>query len=168
MRALFIGRFQPFHQGHLKLLRQVSNEYKQIIIGIGSSQYSHTKENPFSAEERQTMIQKSLETADITNYTLVNIPDIHNYPQWVSHVISIVPDFDVVLSNNPTTIRLFKEKDFQVRDTPVFRRDEYSGEEIRRRIANDEEWQHLVPQPVAELIKNVDGVQRIKEAFNKQ
>jgi len=57
MIALFIGRFQPFHSGHLDAIKQISEE--EIIIGIGSSQYSKTEENPYSFEERKKMIKKS-------------------------------------------------------------------------------------------------------------
>ena len=42
MKALFIGRFQPFHLGHLLLLQRLSTQYEEIIIGIGSSQYHDT------------------------------------------------------------------------------------------------------------------------------
>ena len=59
MRALFIGRFQPFHKGHLKIIQQASETYDQILVGIGSSQYSHTVDNPFTAEERTEMIEWS-------------------------------------------------------------------------------------------------------------
>ena len=52
MKALYIGRFQPFHKGHLKILQKLAKKYDEIIIGIGSSQYSNTLENPFTSEER--------------------------------------------------------------------------------------------------------------------
>ena len=115
MRALYIGRFQPFHNGHLKILQKLIKKYDEIIIGIGSSQYSNTLENPFTSEERKLMIIKSLEEIDINNYRIVEIPDIHNYPKWVSHVVSIITDFDVVISNNPLTKRLFSKRGYIVK-----------------------------------------------------
>jgi nicotinamide-nucleotide adenylyltransferase len=51
LKALFIGRFQPLHLGHLDALKQISKE--EIIIGIGSSQYSGTKENPYNFEQEK-------------------------------------------------------------------------------------------------------------------
>ena len=50
MKILYIGRFQPFHNGHLQLIKSIENKFDQIIIGIGSSQYSHDKNNPFTVE----------------------------------------------------------------------------------------------------------------------
>jgi len=109
------------------------------------------------------MIEKSLESINVKNCTIVLIPDIHNYPEWAPYVVSIVSDFDVFLSNNSLTRRLFSEKGYIVKETPVFDRSKYSGKEIRRRMINDESWEDLVPEPVCEIIKEIDGVQRLKE-----
>jgi nicotinamide-nucleotide adenylyltransferase len=59
-KALFIGRFQPFHPGHLDAIKQISEP--EIIIGIGSSQYSKTTDNPYSFAERKTMIEQNLQS----------------------------------------------------------------------------------------------------------
>ncbi|MFW6120595.1 MAG: nicotinamide-nucleotide adenylyltransferase [Petrotogales bacterium] len=162
MKALFIGRFQPFHNGHLLLLQNISSQYNEIIIGMGSSQYSNTVDNPFSKEERRKMIVKSLSEIEIHNYRIISIPDIHNPPKWVSHVLTTVSDFDVVISNNPFTKQLFSEKGYLVRGTPYFERGRYSGKEIRRRMINGETWDNLVPKTVAKIIKDIDGVQRLR------
>ena len=162
MKAIFIGRFQPFHKGHLKVIEFISKGFDEIIIGIGSSQYNNTNENPFSAEERKEMIEKSLKNAGIRNCKIVFIPDIHNPPKWVEHVLSINSDFDVVFTNNEFTKDLFKEKGFEVKHTPLFNEDVFSGKEIRRKIMNNENWKHLVPNSVVNVIKNINGEQRIK------
>ena len=164
MKALVIGRFQPFHHGHRLLLEHIASQYDEIIIGIGSSQYGHTRDNPFTVDERRQMIEESLKQSRTTNYTIVLIPDIHNPPKWVDHVTSIVSDFDVVLSNNALTQELFTAKGYRVKEAPVFNRDQYSGKEIRRRIRDDEPWEELVPEPVARIIRQVAGVERIKQA----
>jgi nicotinamide-nucleotide adenylyltransferase len=163
MKALFIGRFQPFHNGHLKIVQNISKKYDEIIIGIGSSQYENTLDNPFSYDERNEMIKESLENNGITNYKIILIPDIHNPPKWVSHVVSIIPDFDIVVSNSSFTKNLFLEKDYDVEGTPLYNKEECSGKEIRKRIMNDEKWAHLVPKEVEVIIENIDGVKRLKE-----
>jgi len=167
MKALLIGRFQPFHKGHLKLLQNILKNYDEVIVGIGSSQYDHTRDNPFTSNERKMMIEKSLESINAKNYTLVLIPDIHNYPQWVPYVVSIIPDFDVVFSNNSLTKRLFSERGYIVKETPILDRSKYSGKEIRRRMIDDEPWETLVPKAVAEIIKDIAGVQRLKKLPKK-
>ena len=163
MKALFIGRFQPFHNGHLKVVESLSKKYEEVIIGIGSSQYRDAFDNPFSSDERKLMIKKSLETLNIKNYRIILIPDIHNPPKWAEHVLSIISDFDVVISNNPFTRKLFAEKNYGVQQTQSYNEYEYSGKEIRKRISQNMDWQNLVPKSVFKMIVNVDGVNRIKK-----
>lgn len=167
MKVLFIGRFQPFHKGHLKVVQEASKKYDEVIIGIGSSQYGNTSDNPFTSEERELMIKKTLEKTGIDNYKIISIPDIHNPPKWVNHVLSIVSDFDVIVSNNSLTKRLFSEKDYTVKETPLYEKKKYSGREIRRRIVDSEPWDGLVPTEVSNFIKDIDGVNRVKELSNK-
>ncbi|VVB61595.1 Nicotinamide-nucleotide adenylyltransferase [uncultured archaeon] len=162
MKALFIGRFQPFHLGHLLLLQRLSKQYDEIIIGIGSSQYQNTYDNPFSEVERKQMITQSLDAVGIHQYRIVTIPDIHDPPRWVDHVCSLVSDFDVIITNNPFTRKLFSEKGYVAKRTAFFDRKRYSGKEIRRRIIHDEPWGELVPEVVFKIITNIDGVKRVK------
>ncbi|UCF49228.1 MAG: nicotinamide-nucleotide adenylyltransferase [Thermoplasmatales archaeon] len=162
MKALFIGRFQPFHKGHLKIIEDASKIYSEIIIGIGSSQYSNTNENPFTNEERKQMIENSLKKISIKNYKVVNIPDIHNPPKWVDHVLTIVSDFDVVLSNNDFTRELFSDKGYVVKETPLYEKDKYSGKVIRYKIKNNETWEDFVPEEVFKFIKKSNAIERIR------
>jgi len=85
-RALIVGRFQPFHLGHLNMVRKVIEECDKIIIGIGSAQFSHSTSNPFTAGERHLMISRSLEDEEIFDYYLIPINDLNIYSEWVSHV----------------------------------------------------------------------------------
>ena len=163
MKALLIGRFQPFHNGHLHLIQELSKTYTTIIIGVGSSQYSHTADNPFSYDERREMITKSLADAGITNYRILAIPDIHDPPHWVDHVLTYITDFDVVISNNPETCRLFTDHGYTVKRTTLYKRDHYSGQEIRKRLASGERWTSLVPPAVATIIKEIHGQNRLTD-----
>ena len=162
MRALMIGRFQPFHNGHFKVIQEILEEANDVIIGIGSAQYSHSSENPFTAGERHLMISKSLETEGIENYYLVPLVDIHRYSIWVAHVESLMPPFDVVYTKSPLTARLFKEDGHEIREPFLYDRERYSGTEIRRRIQMDEEWRSLVPKGTVEVIEEIGGIERMK------
>ncbi len=163
MRALIIGRFQPFHNGHLEVIKYIISKYEAVIVGIGSAQYSHTLDNPFTAGERHLMISRSLEAQGIHNYYLVPIEDLHRNAIWVAHVEAIAPPFDVVFANNPLTKRLFKERGYKVEIPPFYDRSKYSGREIRERIIKGEPWEHLVPPEVVETIREIDGISRIRE-----
>jgi nicotinamide-nucleotide adenylyltransferase len=168
MKPLFIGRFQPFHNGHLFVIKNYCDKVDTILIGLGSSQYSNSLENPFDEEERRRMISESLKYSGIENFKIISIPDIHNYPKWVDHILSITSDFDVVISNSQLTKHLFEEKNLPVKETEYYERDNYSGSEIRRRIINDLEWETLVPPPVVNIIKEIDGINRLKKLSNQK
>ncbi len=161
-RALFVGRFQPFHRGHLHLLRRIREAFDEVIIGVGSSQYSHTPKNPFTFAERQEMVRQALEEEGMESWTVVAIPDVGVNAQWVSHVLSLVPPFEAVFSHDPLTRRLFQEAAIQVLDRPLLEREVYSGTEVRRRMVAGEDWQALVPAPVAGYIERIDGVGRVR------
>lgn len=168
MKALFIGRFQPFHKGHLKVIQSIIKDFDAIIIGIGSSQYSHTIDNPFSGQERKEMLEETLMGEDIKNYDIVMIPDIHNPPKWVDHVLSIVSKFDVVVTNNDFTAELFEKKGFKTIDTKLFDKKNFSGRKIRKLISEGKSWDEFVPKKVSILIRELDGVKRIKRLFKEQ
>ena len=163
--ALIIGRFQPFHKGHLYGVKYVYNKHKQFIIGIGSALSSHTLKNPFTAGERLKMIFLALDEAGIPrmNYYVIPIPDTEVHSGWVSLVKSLVPEFDIVYSNEPLTRRLFKEAKYEVYNIPLYERKMYSGEEFRKRVVIDGNWKELVPNSVAQYLIESNLLERIKE-----
>lgn len=165
MRAFFIGRFQPYHMGHHEVLKEIFSEVDEVIVGIGSAQESHTIENPFTAGERVLMVDRAVEEIKRRDQKVYIIPleDVYRNSLWVSHVVSMTPYFDVVYSNNPLVIRLFKEAGFEVKKTRMFNRIEYQGTEIRRRMICGERWEDLVPKPVVDVINEIDGVKRLRD-----
>jgi nicotinamide-nucleotide adenylyltransferase len=166
-RAFYIGRFQPFHLGHHTVISEIAKEVDELIIGIGSAQMSHTPENPFTAGERIMMISRGLKDLDL-NYYVIPIPDIHRNAIWVSHVVSMTPPFSIVYSNNPLVSRLFTEKNYKVKYSPMYNREEYSGTEIRRRMLANEKWEKLVPKAVVEVIDEIKGVERLIAVSRKE
>ena len=165
MITLFIGRFQPFHKGHLHDIKEASQFSDNVIIGIGSSQESNTSENPFSFDERKEMIEKVLMKNNLTNYTILPIPDINDDKKWVAHVVSIVDSFDVVYTGNEWVKKLFQRKGFEVKDVTLLK--DINATEIRRRIDRNENWEELVPHEIAEFIRKIEGVNKIKEINGK-
>jgi len=166
MRGFFIGRFQPYHLGHHEVIKDILNQVDELIIGIGSAQESHTLENPFTAGERILMVSKALDEIDKElrkRVYIIPLEDIYRNALWVSHVCSMVPPFDVVFSNNPLVIRLFKEAGFEVRTTIMYNREFLQGKEIRKMMINGGEWEKYVPKAVADVIKEIGGVERLKE-----
>ena len=163
LRALVVGRFQPIHLGHIRLLRAIRPRFESFVLGIGSAQYSHTLENPFTAGERVEMAVESLLEEGFTGFYVVPIEDINEHGRWVAHVESLVPRFSTAVTNNPLTARLFEERGYDVVRTPLYDRKKYSGTVIRRRILAGRPWRHLVPGAAARVIDEIGGVGRIRE-----
>ncbi|SFF93449.1 nicotinamide-nucleotide adenylyltransferase [Halopelagius inordinatus] len=161
MRGFYIGRFQPYHNGHHQMVKEIATEVDELVLGIGSAGDSHSTRNPFTAGERIMMVAKSVVDFDITTYA-VPIEDLERNSVWVSHVQSMSPAFDVAYSNNPLVIQLFKEAGVEVRQSPMFNRGVLQGTELRNRMMNGEEWRSLVPEPVVGVIDEIGGIERIQ------
>lgn len=164
-RGLYVGRFQPFHKGHLAVIADILQEVDEIVIVIGSAQYSHRIDNPFTAGERLTMIHRALKEAEIPlkRCWVVPVPDVHRHMLWAAEVVGYTPKFDVAYANDPLTSRLLKEAGYKVRPCPFHKRNLYSATEVRNRILEDKEWEALVPNSVVKYIKQIGGVQRLQD-----
>jgi nicotinamide-nucleotide adenylyltransferase len=164
-RGVFVGRFQPFHKGHLEVIKKITKKVDELVIIVGSSQYSHRLNNPFTAGERITMIRKALEEDGIKlqKIWVIPVPDIHQHMLWVAQIVGYAPKFDVVFSNEPLTSRLFKEAGFKVEPLPFIKREVYLATEIRKRMMAGENWKELVPSSVAKFIEEIGGDVRLRE-----
>jgi nicotinamide-nucleotide adenylyltransferase len=160
-RGFYIGRFQPYHDGHHSMVETIAEEVDELVLGIGSADQSHTIRDPFTAGERIMMITKSLVDSDLVTYP-VPIEDLNRNSVWVSHVQSMSPDFDVAYSNNPLVIQLFEEAGIEIRQSPMFNREVLEGTEVRERMINDDNWRSLVPDPAVEVIEEIGGIARIQ------
>lgn len=160
-RGFYIGRFQPYHNGHHQMVERIAEEVDELVLGIGSAGDSHSRHDPFTAGERIMMITKALVDLDLVTYA-VPIEDLDRNSVWVSHVQSMSPDFDVAYSNNPLVVQLFKEAGVEVRQSPMFNRKLFEGTEVRNRMVQGADWQALVPEAVADVIDEIGGIERIQ------
>ncbi len=164
-RGLYVGRFQPFHIGHQDAIKYALKSVDELVVVIGSAQYSHNNHNPFTAGERLVMVRRALEEAkvDYAKLWIVPVPDVHLHMLWVSAVEGYTPKFDIVFSNEPLTRRLFTEAGYTVKDLPLFDRQLYTSTLIRERMVKGNNWRELVPKTVADFIDEIDGVNRVRD-----
>lgn len=162
--GLLVGRFQPFHNGHLHAVKFALGKVDVLWIAIGSAQKSYEKKNPFTAGERLTMIKAVLDVNKINPKRWLAIPvnDVNVHSLWVSQVDILIPRYDIVFTNDPFSSMLFNEHEKKVMKIPFLKRKILEGTEIRLRIASDKNWKAFVPKQVAEMVKEIDGINRIK------
>ena len=133
---------------------------------IGSAQYSHTPDNPFTGGERVMFIKQALidEKLPLERITIVPLADINIHPLWVAHLRSFAPYFDKAYSHNPLVKRLLEDSGITTDSTKLLERSTYSGSHVRDLIRwNNSEWEKLVPEGVVELIKKYKLDSRVQE-----
>jgi nicotinamide-nucleotide adenylyltransferase len=162
MNGLIIGRFQPFHLGHVAAVKFALQNVDSLSIGIGSSNRFNEKRNPFTADERKEMILSSLDEETLGKITIYYIPDVDNHDRWTYHVDELVPKYDVVFSNDDFTHNLFKKRNVKVVSVPLAKREVLSGTEIRAKIAGDQSWGELVPDGTRKVLLKINAKDRLK------
>jgi nicotinamide-nucleotide adenylyltransferase len=162
MNGLLIGRFQPFHLGHLEALQFALSKVDKLWIGLGSSDKPAQKNNPFSAEERKEMILTSINDSMKDKISIYFIPDLDNHVKWIEKIDTIVPKFDIVFSNDELTKHLYSTRSVQVDPIPFLKRDKLSGTNIRNLIISDQKWDDLVPKGTKNFLIRVNAKERLK------
>ena len=163
MNGLLIGRFQPFHKGHLSAINFGLSKVENLWIGIGSSNKSHEKKNPFTADERKEIILSSLDEETLKRIKIFYVPDIGDHEKWTYHVDSIVPKYDVVFSNDNFTISLYKKRGFNVIEVPLLQRDMISGTRIRELLVRGQDWSSLVPEGTKKVLLKINAKDRLSK-----
>ncbi|RLF55842.1 MAG: nicotinamide-nucleotide adenylyltransferase, partial [Thermoplasmata archaeon] len=142
--SLFLGRFQPFHNGHLSVVKYASKKYKKVIIAICSAQIHHTEKNPFTVWERHDMISLSLSEEKLNNIEIVAVPDLKNPQAWSKFIKVVCTDFDTILTNNDNTKELMQSVGVEI-DTPPKTNNNLSATLIRKLLKESKDISEYVP-----------------------
>lgn len=167
--GLLVGRFQPFHLGHMSALRFALGAADRLWIGIGSSNRPPEAANPFTAAERREMILSSVDAGTAARIATYDIPDVENHVRWLDLIDEIVPPFGVVFTNDRLTERLYSERrrgSVRVVRIPFLNRDELSGTRIRGMIgggAPQSDWQRLVPPGTRDVLRRCGAASRLAD-----
>ena len=162
MNGLLIGRFQPFHLGHLDAVLFALSRVENLWIGIGSSNKHNEKRNPFTADERREMIVSSIEPSIIDRINIFNIPDVDNHEKWTFEIDQIVPKYGAVFTNDEFTKTLFEKRKIDVIPVVLKDREKFSGTNIRDLITDDKNWQDLVPRGTRKVLDKINAKERLK------
>lgn len=163
--ALFIGRFQPFHNAHLLDIKKILKEADEVIIAIGSSNEKNTLENPFSYNERKQMIANVLKNNKISNFKTYPVPDLYNDKKWVDYIQKNLPKFDIAFSGNEWTMSCLKKHKIKIKRIKLIKG--INSTIIRNMIVKCKNWRKLVPKEIADYIGKIKGVERIKRIYFK-
>jgi len=165
-RALIFGRFQPFHFGHLNVVKWALDDFDELVLLVGMADESHTLLNPFTAGERIWMIREALkaEGVNLSRIVTATVPTMSVYVGNAFYIINLVPKIKAIITRNPVIAQVFSDAGLEVMSPPEFDRSKFRGSYIRKLMLEDEEWESLVPKTVAEIIHRIDGVDRLRRA----
>jgi nicotinamide-nucleotide adenylyltransferase len=162
-RALFIGRFQPLHWGHVKVVEWLLSQHDEVVVAIGSADRALTFENPFTPGERVEMFLRHFGR----NCRLVycTVPDTGGPASlWGAYLRHWCPRYHAIYSNNPWVAAALSYWGVKVRGHPQF--GSYSATTARLLMARgDERWRELVPPAVAAYIEEIHGVERMRALY---
>ncbi len=160
-----VARWRPVHRGHAVVLRALCDSAREVVIGIGSSN-RYDDRNPFTAAEAAAMIRLVLN--DRESYTLVEVPDLDDGPRWRDLVAGLFGPLDVFVTANPYVAHLMGEHyavEHPVVFVPAVDRVAIEGAMVRRAMAEGGAWWEMVPDAVADCIRERALDERFRREF---
>tara|TARA_B110000902_G_scaffold133497_1_gene154843 strand:+ start:373 stop:852 length:480 start_codon:yes stop_codon:yes gene_type:complete len=141
----------------------------QLVVAIGSKQAGWEPDNPWTAEERQAMIQAWATQAD-AEIEIVAIEDINDPPNWVSHAEKIHGK-GILVTTDQATAELYRESEVEVRILEMNQREQFEGWRVRQTakmlstVYDDEAVREVlkasIPTSVIEWLIETDGLFRL-------
>ena len=170
--VLFLGRFQPFHNGHLETVKWLQDHYEKMYIAIGSADKAFQARNPFTAGERWRMVRETLHDEGINHVEIFQVDDCPDDFVWVKQVEKKLPPFQAVVANNPYVWMLMREAGYDGVFTPPYDRKVWSASNVRRLMIHGPnyqaermelvKWQNLVPDAVIRVLNGINGEERVQ------
>lgn len=176
------GRFQGLHHGHMEYLLEGKKRCDFLYIGITNPDPGLTKENtadtkrsmpeenPFTYYERMIMLRDAMLEAGIKRSEFEIVPFPINVPELIKFYVPLNALFFVTiydewgkhkldtLNSLGVTTDLMWTRNLKERFT--------TGKDVRKLIAAEQPWEHLLPVSVTKYIKNNNLDLRIKELKN--
>ena len=115
---VFVGRFQPFHNEHKRIIDIALEKSKNVLVLIGSAGKARTIRNPFTFEERADMIRGAyLEDMWSIHDRLIFKPlydKTYNDAAWIKQVQTVVLDTALHVANNGSSFHASGYNDIKV------------------------------------------------------
>jgi nicotinamide-nucleotide adenylyltransferase len=173
------GRFQLLHNDHLKYLLAGKERCRHLVVGITNPDPSLTGRdeadpgrsdqaaNPFTYYERFCLVRAALSGAGIglAQFTIVPFPI--NFPKLYRYYLPLDATFFLTIYDDWGEKKLAMFQALGLKTEVLWRRTpEQKGltaSEVRKRMAEGEKWQQMVPPAVAELLLQWHATERLRK-----
>lgn len=174
-RAHVHGRFQPFHREHLAYAAWAAEDADELLVGITNADPSHVRaedadpdrdaprNNPFRYHERERMVRAAVASEVSIPVRVLPFP-INRPGLWddyapgdAVHYVNVLEPWHEVKADR---LRDAGRRVVTKQGTRTV-----SGTGIRERMAAGEPWRDDVPEAVAAVIEDIDGVARVRELY---
>lgn len=161
--AVYWGRFNPPHWGHLNVVRRFRRKYR-LVVAVGSAEFHDTERNPFRGSERTAMWEAYLREAGIRDVGVVALRDgTGPVTGAIARLVERLHPDVLLLSTEKNAISNVARSKVTVVAFP--RASSLSSTMIREAIlCGDGRWKRWTGKSVADLIEQFNGPGRIKKA----
>jgi len=154
-KIIFVGRFQPFHNGHLEAIKWILRQNGRVNIAVGSMQEFGQADNPLDYQTRMAIVEAALKETKISDYKIFAVPDFGNDAAWGKKLLEVTglkAEETVLVSLNDWTRGSAAKIGIEVAAHPMFC-DNLSATQVRQTIFAGSDWKNLVPPAVFDLLR---------------
>ena len=178
-KSLFIGRFQPFHIGHLADIRSIIEHGEHCIIVIAAANKIGTWRNPLTGDERERILRETLAeeeklnpgTVPPDNYEIHQLADIDDDKRWAEYVVSSLPPFEKIYSGSKFVRSFFENDDrfktIAVKMIPDGHGDRVRATNIRKKILKWEDYGEYLRPKTEEILDELAFRERLVQITPK-
>lgn len=147
--VVVLGRFQPLHRGHERLLDYATDEYDTAYVLVGDYG-ERTSSDPLLYDERHQIVADLYPQAEIRRGH-----DTGDDDRTMRLIERVVPETFTALTGSEWTRELFEAYDYPVETFPDDEF-EYHASDVRARVRSGRPWDDLVSQPVYERLRDLE------------
>lgn len=178
-KALFIGRFAPPHKGHIEAIMKLTENFEEVVIGLGSCYEAGSPRHPFLAIFREKMLISSLynEGCDLSKIKIKHIPDFPLFESWIENISDLIRSEEIthfVSGNKEDILNVMEEKGIKLGiefiDPEKNSTFPYHATDLRLAITdgNYEKFKEIAASGTISLMGNINGFTGIKEAIENE
>ena len=160
-KALFIGRFQPPHKGHLEAINYLASKYSQVTVAIGSSKKSRQEKNPFTFSERKFLLKKVI--GKNPKVKITSIPDNNSNQEWIKNIQKrFKKENYIICSKNLLVNKLLKKVGYKFDTLNYINRKNLKATNIRDKIRKNQNYDKNISKELKSWMK-IKGEKIIKK-----